>query len=72
MDVAGQTVSVSALLALGIVVGLVAGMFGVGGGFMLTPMLSVVLGSPITLITVVLYVRLTPPDVAPVAQEDGG
>lgn len=47
MEVAGVTVSVTALLALGVVVGLVAGMFGVGGGFLLTPLLSVVLGLPL-------------------------
>lgn len=47
MDVAGQSVSVAALLALGVIVGLVAGMFGVGGGFLLTPLLSVMLGVPL-------------------------
>src|SRR5437899_2681697 len=36
----------AALLALGLVVGFVSGMFGVGGGFMLTPLLNVVLGVP--------------------------
>lgn len=35
------------LLLLGTVVGLVAGMFGVGGGFLLTPLLSVVFGVPL-------------------------
>ncbi|MFO0569927.1 MAG: sulfite exporter TauE/SafE family protein [Polyangiaceae bacterium] len=39
-------VSVLALLGLGIFVGFVAGLFGVGGGFLLTPLLSVVLGLP--------------------------
>ena len=47
MDVAGQPVSLSALLVLGGMVGLLAGMFGVGGGFLLTPLLSVVLGVPV-------------------------
>lgn len=35
-----------ALLALGLAVGFVSGMFGVGGGFMLTPLLNLVLGVP--------------------------
>lgn len=47
MLVAGQEVSLSALLALGVVVGFVAGLFGIGGGFILTPLLSVVLGIPL-------------------------
>src|SRR5688500_16395975 len=47
MDVAGQPVSLAALLLLGGVVGLLAGVFGVGGGFLLTPLLSVVLGVPV-------------------------
>jgi len=47
MDVAGQHVSIVALAALGIVVGFVAGVFGLGGGFILTPLLSVVLGVPL-------------------------
>ena len=47
MDVAGQHVSVLALLALGVVVGFVAGLFGVGGGFILTPLLSALLRVPL-------------------------
>ena len=47
MDVAGQTVSLPALVALGVAVGLIAGVFGVGGGFILTPLLSAVLGIPV-------------------------
>jgi uncharacterized membrane protein YfcA len=47
MEVAGQIVSLPALFLLGVVVGLLAGMFGVGGGFLLTPLLSVVLGVPV-------------------------
>jgi uncharacterized protein len=47
MDVAGHAVNLPALIALGVVVGLVAGMFGVGGGFLLTPLLSAVLGVPV-------------------------
>lgn len=35
-----------ALLALGLAVGIVSGMFGVGGGFMLTPLLNLLLGVP--------------------------
>ena len=47
MEVAGQTVSLPALIALGVAVGLIAGVFGVGGGFILTPLLSAVLGIPV-------------------------
>ncbi|MCA9596888.1 MAG: sulfite exporter TauE/SafE family protein [Myxococcales bacterium] len=47
MDVAGQSVSLPALIALGVIVGFVAGLFGVGGGFILTPLLSVVLRVPL-------------------------
>ena len=46
LTIAGQHVSVLGLTALGLCVGYVAGMFGVGGGFMLTPMLNVVFGIP--------------------------
>lgn len=44
MDIA---VNVPALIILGVGVGLVAGMFGVGGAFLLTPLLSVVLRVPL-------------------------
>jgi uncharacterized protein len=47
MDVAGHSVSLLALVSLGVLVGLVAGMFGVGGGFILTPLLSIVLDVPL-------------------------
>jgi len=47
MDIAGHSVSLVALVSLGVLVGLVAGMFGVGGGFVLTPLLSVVLDVPL-------------------------
>jgi len=46
IEVADQLVSLPALALLGIAVGVVAGMFGVGGGFLLTPLLSVVFGIP--------------------------
>ena len=46
IDVAGQLISLPALTLLGAAVGLVAGMFGVGGGFLLTPLLTVVFGIP--------------------------
>ncbi len=42
----GVSVSVAGIVVLGIVVGFVAGMFGVGGGFLLTPMLTIVFGVP--------------------------
>jgi uncharacterized membrane protein YfcA len=38
--VGGQPVSMPALAAVGLAIGFVAGMFGVGGGFILTPLLS--------------------------------
>jgi len=47
LDIAGQVVSLPGLAALGMGVGVVAGMFGVGGGFLLTPLLSVVFGIPL-------------------------
>jgi len=42
----GHAVSLPALVAVGLLVGYVAGMFGVGGGFLLTPMLMYVFGVP--------------------------
>ena len=47
LNVAGQSVPILELIALGGGVGLVAGMFGVGGGFLLTPLLSVVFSLPL-------------------------
>jgi len=47
VDVAGQQLPLLGLVLLGAIVGLVAGMFGVGGGFLLTPLLSVVFGVPL-------------------------
>jgi uncharacterized membrane protein YfcA len=47
MLVAGHSVSILGLALLGAIVGLVAGMFGVGGGFLMTPLLSVVFGVPL-------------------------
>lgn len=46
-SVQGQPISVGGLILLGSLAGLVAGLFGVGGGFLLTPMLNVVFGIPI-------------------------
>ena len=42
----GHTVSVPALAGLGLFIGYVAGMFGVGGGFLLTPLLMYGFGVP--------------------------
>jgi hypothetical protein len=42
----GHPVSLIALVFLGLVVGYVAGMFGVGGGFLLTPVLIALIGVP--------------------------
>ncbi len=47
LTVEGRPMSVVALLALGVVVGYLAGMFGVGGGFLLTPLLTVVMRVPL-------------------------
>jgi uncharacterized protein len=49
LTIEGQPVSLLALLALGAVVGYLAGMFGVGGGFLLTPLLTVVLRVPLVI-----------------------
>src|SRR6201994_4161417 len=40
IDVSGVMVSLPALVAVGLVIGFVAGIVGVGGGFILTPLLS--------------------------------
>lgn len=45
--VAGQAVYLPAAAAMGVGVGVVAGMFGVGGGFLLVPLLHVILGVPL-------------------------
>lgn len=42
----GHAVSLPALAAVGLLVGYFAGMFGVGGGFLLTPVLIYVFGVP--------------------------
>src|SRR5207247_2044124 len=42
----GHAVSLPALVAVGLLVGYVAGMFGVGGGFLLTPVLMYLFGVP--------------------------
>ena len=47
MLIGGVTVSLWGLGLLGAAVGLVAGMFGVGGGFLLTPLLTVIFGIPL-------------------------
>jgi uncharacterized membrane protein YfcA len=47
LDVGGHPVPILGLIALGVGVGFVAGMFGVGGGFLLTPLLTVVFGVPL-------------------------
>jgi uncharacterized membrane protein YfcA len=45
--VQGHAVSLPGVVVLGIAVGIVAGLFGVGGGFLLTPLLNVVFGVPL-------------------------
>ncbi|MCW5890565.1 MAG: sulfite exporter TauE/SafE family protein [bacterium] len=47
LDVAGHAVSLPGVAALGLGVGWVAGMFGVGGGFLLTPLLTIAFGVPL-------------------------
>jgi uncharacterized membrane protein YfcA len=45
LPIAGMSVSVPVLVALGALVGFISGMFGIGGGFLMTPVL-VLLGIP--------------------------
>jgi uncharacterized membrane protein YfcA len=47
IDAGGASVWLPAVLLLGAIVGYTAGLFGVGGGFLLTPLLSVVFGVPL-------------------------
>src|SRR5690606_6840134 len=47
LDVQGHAISLLGLVTLGSLVGVVAGMFGVGGGFLLVPLLHVFLGVPL-------------------------
>ena len=47
LAVQGHSVSLAGVIVLGIAVGFVAGLFGVGGGFLLTPLLNVVFGVPV-------------------------
>jgi len=47
LDVSGHAVPIPGLVALGAGVGFVAGIFGIGGGFLLTPLLTVVFGIPL-------------------------
>jgi uncharacterized membrane protein YfcA len=47
LGIEGQAIALPGLLILGVAVGLVAGLFGVGGGFLLTPLLNVVFGVPL-------------------------
>lgn len=46
----GHTVSLPALALAGLIVGYIAGMFGVGGGFLLSPMLIYLFGVPIDIV----------------------
>jgi uncharacterized membrane protein YfcA len=50
LDVGGVEVALLAIVALGAGVGFVAGMFGVGGGFLLIPLLHVILNVPLHLV----------------------
>jgi uncharacterized membrane protein YfcA len=43
----GHAVSIVGVAVLGVVVGYIAGMFGIGGGFLMTPLLVVVFGVPL-------------------------
>ena len=47
LTVDGQSISLLGTVALGAGVGVVAGMFGVGGGFLLVPLLGALLGVPL-------------------------
>lgn len=46
--VSGHSVYIPTVVAMGVGVGVVAGMFGVGGGFLLVPLLHVLLGVPLS------------------------
>ena len=46
LPIAGQSVNALLIIALGGVVGILAGMFGVGGGFLLVPAMIYILGMP--------------------------
>lgn len=46
LPVADVVVSLPGLILLGLAVGCLAGMFGVGGGFLMTPMLRIIFGIP--------------------------
>lgn len=48
LPIAGVSISAFALLGIGIIVGLISGLFGVGGGFLLTPLL-IMMGIPPTI-----------------------
>ncbi len=50
LDVGGVEIALLAVVALGAGVGFIAGMFGVGGGFLLIPLLHVVLDVPLHLV----------------------
>jgi len=47
LTIAHHLVPVLPLIAIGVFIGYIAGMFGVGGGFLLTPVLNIVFGIPI-------------------------
>ena len=49
LEVAGEPVSLLVLAALGLAAGLMAGMFGIGGGFFITPALNMVCGIPMSI-----------------------
>jgi uncharacterized protein len=47
LHVGGASVPILGVAALGVLVGYVAGMFGIGGGFLMTPLLVVLFGVPL-------------------------
>ncbi len=46
LPIAGITINALSVILLGTLIGIISGLFGVGGGFMLTPFLNVLLGIP--------------------------
>ena len=58
LPIAGVSVSIFLLLGLGLGVGFLSGLFGVGGGFLLTPLLIMIGIPPTVLIFLICFIKL--------------